>query len=57
VRETVNVVVHDGRAVISIDQLLGAPAITTVNQADVPPHTVVAGVPARLLSTITERPL
>jgi DNA-binding IclR family transcriptional regulator len=31
VRETVNVVVHDGRAVISIDQVLGAPAVTTVN--------------------------
>lgn len=29
--ETVNVVVHDGRAVISIDQVLGAPAVTTVN--------------------------
>ena len=31
VRETVNVNVHDGRAVISIAQVLGSPAITSVN--------------------------
>jgi DNA-binding IclR family transcriptional regulator len=45
VRETVNVVVHDGRAVISIDQVLGAPAITTVNWVGqrTPMHATSAG--------------
>ena len=31
VRETVNLVVRDGKAVVSIAQVLGAPRITTVN--------------------------
>ncbi len=45
VRETVNVVVHDGRAVISIDQVLGAPAVTTVNWVGqrTPMHATSAG--------------
>lgn len=45
VRETVNVVVHDGHAVISIDQVLGAPAVTTVNWVGqrTPLHATSAG--------------
>jgi IclR family transcriptional regulator, acetate operon repressor len=45
VRETVNVVVHDGRAVISIAQVLGTPAITTVNWIGqrTPLHATSAG--------------
>lgn len=45
VRETVNVVVHDGRAVISVDQVLGAPAVTTVNWVGqrTPMHATAAG--------------
>jgi IclR family acetate operon transcriptional repressor len=45
VRETVNVAVHDGRAVISIDQVLGSPAITTVNWVGqrAPMHATSAG--------------
>ena len=40
-----NVVVHDGRAVISIDQVLGSPAITTVNWVGqrTPMHATSAG--------------
>jgi IclR family transcriptional regulator, acetate operon repressor len=43
--ETVNVAVHDGRAVISIDQVLGSPAITTVNWVGqrTPMHATSAG--------------
>ena len=45
VRETVNLVVHDGRAVISIAQVLGAPTITTVNWVGqrTPMHATSAG--------------
>ncbi len=45
IRETVNIVVHDGRAVISIAQVLGAPAITTVNWVGqrTPMHATSAG--------------
>jgi IclR family transcriptional regulator, acetate operon repressor len=45
VRETVNIAVHDGRAVISIDQVLGSPAITTVNWVGqrTPMHATAAG--------------
>jgi IclR family acetate operon transcriptional repressor len=45
IRETVNVVVHDGRAVISIAQVLGAPAITSVNWIGqrTPLHATSAG--------------
>jgi DNA-binding IclR family transcriptional regulator len=45
VQETVNVVVHDGRAVISIVQVLGAPMITTVNWVGqrTPLHATSAG--------------
>ena len=45
VRETVNVAVHDGRAVISVDQVLGAPAVTTVNWVGqrTPLHATAAG--------------
>jgi len=45
VRETVNVVVHDGRAVVSIAQVIGAPAITTVNWIGqrTPLHATSAG--------------
>jgi IclR family transcriptional regulator, acetate operon repressor len=45
VRETVNVAVHDGHAVISVDQVLGAPAITTVNWVGqrTPMHATAAG--------------
>lgn len=45
VRETVNVDVHDGQAVISIDQVLGSPAITTMNWVGqrTPMHTTAAG--------------
>lgn len=45
VRETVNIVVHDGRAVISVDQVLGAPTVTTVNWVGqrTPLHATSAG--------------
>jgi DNA-binding IclR family transcriptional regulator len=43
--ETVNLAVHDGRAVISIDQVLGSPSITTVNWVGQrsPVHATAAG--------------
>ena len=45
VQETINVAVHDGRAVISIDQVLGAPAVTSVNWVGqrTPLHATSAG--------------
>ncbi|WP_433502575.1 IclR family transcriptional regulator [Pseudonocardia halophobica] len=45
VHETVNVTVHDGRAVISIDQVLGSPTITTNNWVGrrAPMHATAAG--------------
>lgn len=45
VQETVNLVVHDGRAVISIAQVLGTPTITTVNWVGqrTPMHATSAG--------------
>lgn len=45
VQETVNVAVHDGRAVISIAQVIGTPTITTVNWVGqrTPLHTTAAG--------------
>jgi DNA-binding IclR family transcriptional regulator len=45
VRETVNVAVHDGKAVISIDQVLGSPTITTHNWVGqrAPMHATTAG--------------
>jgi IclR family transcriptional regulator, acetate operon repressor len=45
VQETVNVAVHDGRAVISIAQVIGSPAITTVNWVGqrAPMHATAAG--------------
>jgi IclR family acetate operon transcriptional repressor len=45
VQETVNVVVHDGRAVISIAQVLGTPTIRTVNWVGqrAPLHATSAG--------------
>ena len=45
VQETVNVAVHDGQAVISIDQVLGSPTITTVNWVGqrTPMHATAAG--------------
>jgi DNA-binding IclR family transcriptional regulator len=45
VHETVNVVVHDGQAVISIAQVLGTPMLTTVNWVGrrTPVHATAAG--------------
>jgi IclR family acetate operon transcriptional repressor len=45
VRETVNVAVHDGRAVISIDQVFGSASIRTVNWVGqrTPMHATSAG--------------
>ena len=45
VRETVNVAVHDGHAVISVDQVLGSPTITTHNWVGqrAPMHATTAG--------------
>ena len=45
VHETVNLVVHDGSAVISIDQVLGSPAVTTVNWVGqrTPLHATASG--------------
>jgi IclR family transcriptional regulator, acetate operon repressor len=45
VHETVNVAVHDGQAVISIDQVLGSPTITTHNWVGqrAPMHATAAG--------------
>jgi len=45
VGETVNVVIHDGRKVISIDQVIGSPTVTTVNWVGqrTPMHATSAG--------------
>jgi DNA-binding IclR family transcriptional regulator len=45
VRETVNVAIHDGHAVISIDQVIGSAAVTTVNWVGqrTPMHATSAG--------------
>jgi IclR family acetate operon transcriptional repressor len=45
VQETVNVAVHDGRAVISIAQVIGSPTITSVNWVGqrTPMHATAAG--------------
>jgi DNA-binding IclR family transcriptional regulator len=45
VQETVNVAVHDGRAVISIAQVIGSAAVTTVNWVGqrTPMHATAAG--------------
>src|SRR5690242_1315361 len=45
VGETVNVAIHDGRAVISIDQVIGSPMVTTVNWVGqrTPMHATSAG--------------
>src|SRR5215207_5373623 len=45
VHETVNVAVHDGTAVVSIDQVLGSPTITTHNWVGqrAPLHATSAG--------------
>lgn len=45
VRETVNVAVHDGTAIVSIDQVLGSPTITTHNWVGqrAPMHATTAG--------------
>ena len=45
VGETVNVAIHDGRKVISIDQVIGSPMVTTVNWVGqrTPMHATSAG--------------
>jgi DNA-binding IclR family transcriptional regulator len=45
VHETVNVAIHDGHAVISIDQVIGSAAVTTVNWVGqrTPMHATSAG--------------
>jgi DNA-binding IclR family transcriptional regulator len=45
VGETVNVAIHDGRTVISIDQVIGSPTVTTVNWVGqrTPMHATSAG--------------
>lgn len=45
VHETVNLVVHDGRAVISVDQVVGSPSIAHVNWVGqrAPAHATAAG--------------